>query len=185
MIDDIRKDARQRMEKSLEAMRQAFAKLRTGRAHASLLDHVVVEYYGAAVPLSQVAAINVPDARTLSITPWEKAMVPKVEKAILGSDLGLNPSTAGDVIRVNLPPLTEDRRRDLVRVVRQEAENARIAVRSIRRDAIADAKELEKEKMLSEDEMRRAQEEIQKLTDEFVRRIDKALSDKEEELMHV
>jgi ribosome recycling factor len=185
MIDDIRKDARQRMEKSLEAMRQSFAKLRTGRAHASLLDHVVVEYYGAEVPLSQVAAINVPDARTLSITPWEKAMVPKVEKAILGSDLGLNPSTAGDVIRINLPPLTEDRRRDLVRVVRQEAENARIAVRNIRRDAIADAKELEKEKMLSEDEMRRAQEDIQKLTDEFVRRIDKALTEKEEELMHV
>lgn len=185
MIDDISKDARQRMEKSLEAMRQAFAKLRTGRAHASLLDHVTVEYYGSEVPLSQVAAINVPDARTLSITPWEKAMVPKVEKAIMGSDLGLNPSTAGDVIRINLPPLTEDRRRDLVRVVRQEAENARIAVRNIRRDAIGGAKELEKEKLLSEDEMRRAQEEIQKLTDEFVRRIDKALTDKEEELMHV
>ena len=185
MIDDIRKEAQQRMEKSLEAMRQAFAKLRTGRAHASLLDHVTVEYYGTEVPLSQVASINVPDARTLSITPWEKAMVPKVEKAILGSDLGLNPSTAGDVIRVNLPPLTEDRRRDLVRVVRQEAEGARVAVRNIRRDAIGDAKDLEKEKLLSEDEMRRAQEEIQKLTDEFVARIDKALADKEAELMHV
>ena len=185
MIEDIKKDAAQRMQKSLESLRQDLSKLRTGRAHTSLLDHVVVPYYGSEVPLNQVASVSVGDARTLTIQPWEKDMIQVVEKALMTSDLGLNPSSAGAVIRVALPPLTEERRRDLVKIVRQEAEGARVAIRNIRRDAISDLKELEKEKDISEDESRHGQDEIQKLTDEHVARADELMADKEKELMEV
>lgn len=185
MIEDIKKDAAQRMQKSLESLRQDLSKLRTGRAHTSLLDHVVVPYYGSEVPLNQVASVSVGDARTLTIQPWEKDMIQVVEKALMTSDLGLNPSTAGAVIRVALPPLTEERRRDLVKIVRQEAEGARVAIRNIRRDAISDLKELEKEKDISEDESRHAQDEVQKLTDEHVARADELAAGKEKELMEV
>ncbi|HYW93154.1 MAG TPA: ribosome recycling factor [Gammaproteobacteria bacterium] len=185
MIEDIKKDAGQRMRKSVDALRQDLTKLRTGRAHTSLLDHVTVAYYGTDVPLYQVASISVADARTLMITPFEKGMVQPVEKAIMSSDLGLNPSTAGNVIRVVLPALTEERRKEMVRVVRQEAEGARVAVRNIRRDAIADLKELEKTESLSEDEIKRAQDEVQKLTDQYVARVDEVLAEKEKELMSV
>lgn len=185
MIDDIKTDAKSRMEKSLEALGHAFAKIRTGRAHPSILDAVTVEYYGSEVPVSQVANINVEDARTLAITPWEKPMVGEVEKAILKSDLGLNPATAGTVIRVPMPPLTEETRRGYTKQARAEAEQAKVAVRNIRRDAMADIKELLKEKEISEDEERRAGDDIQKLTDELVKRIDQLLADKETDLMEV
>jgi ribosome recycling factor len=185
MIEDIKKDAAQRMRKSVEALQQELSRVRTGRAHTSLLDHVMVDYYGAPTPINRVANVNVEDPRTLTITPWERNMVAAVEKAILNSDLGLNPSTAGVVIRVPLPPLTEERRRDLVRVVRHEAENARVAVRNIRRDANNDLKELAKEKEISSDEERRGQEEIQKLTDRYVEEVDRILARKEQELMEV
>lgn len=185
MLEEIKSDARKRMDKAIDVLRQDLAKLRTGRAHTSLLDHVTVAYYGNQVPLSQVATINVTDARSLSITPWEKAMVPAVEKAILASDLGLTPSTAGTVIRVILPPLTEERRRDMARVVRQEVENARVAIRNIRRDAIADVKALEKAKDLSEDDARKGQEDIQKLTDECIAKADQLMAEKENELMQI
>ncbi len=185
MIEDINQDARQRMAKSVEALKHELAKIRTGRAHTSLLDHITVEYYGSEVPLNQVASINVEDARTLTITPWEKNMVGKVEKAILSSDLGLNPATAGTVIRVPMPPLTEERRRELVRIVRQEAENGRVTIRNIRRDANHDLKDLLKEKEISEDEEKRAQENIQKLTDKNIAHVDSLLSEKEKELMEI
>lgn len=185
MIDDIKTDAKTRMEKSLDALGHAFAKIRTGRAHPSILDAVMVEYYGSEVPVSQVANINVEDARTLAVTPWEKPMVGEVEKAILKSDLGLNPATAGAVIRVPMPPLTEETRRGYTKQARAEAEQAKVAVRNIRRDAMADIKELLKEKEISEDEERRAGEDIQKLTDELVKRIDQLLADKETDLMEV
>lgn len=185
MIDDIRKDAAERMNKSVASLQQEFTKIRTGRAHTSLLDHVTVEYYGSPVPLSQVANVNVEDSRTLTVTPWEKDMVQPIEKAIMGSDLGLNPATAGTVIRVPLPPLTEERRKDMIRVVRQEAENGRIAVRNIRRDALGDIKDLLKEKMIGEDEERRAETVIQGLTDENVAAIDKLLAEKEADLMEI
>jgi ribosome recycling factor len=185
VIDDIKTDAKSRMEKSLEALGHAFAKIRTGRAHPSILDAVTVEYYGSEVPVSQVANINVEDARTLAITPWEKPMVGEVEKAILKSDLGLNPATAGTVIRVPMPPLTEETRRGYTKQARAEAEQAKVAVRNIRRDAMADIKELLKEKEISEDEERRAGDDIQKLTDELVKRIDQLLADKETDLMEV
>lgn len=185
MIEDIKKDASSRMSKSVEALKNELAKIRTGRAHASLLDHITVEYYGSEVPLNQVANVGVEDARTLTVQPWEKNMVPVIEKAIMTSDLGLNPATAGQTIRVPMPALTEERRRDLVRVVRQEAENARVAVRNIRRDANNDFKELLKEKEISEDEDHRAQDEIQKLTDKHIAEIDKLLEHKEAELMEV
>ncbi len=185
MIDDIKTDAKSRMEKSLDALGHAFAKIRTGRAHPSILDAVMVEYYGSEVPVSQVANINVEDARTLALTPWEKPMVGEVEKAILKSDLGLNPSTAGAVIRVPMPPLTEETRRGYTKQARAEAEQAKVAVRNIRRDAMADIKELLKEKEISEDEERRAGDDIQKLTDELVKRIDQLLADKESDLMEV
>ncbi len=185
MIDDIKTDAKSRMEKSLDALGHAFAKIRTGRAHPSILDAVMVEYYGSEVPVSQVANINVEDARTLAVTPWEKPMVGEVEKAILKSDLGLNPSTAGAVIRVPMPPLTEETRRGYTKQARAEAEQAKVAVRNIRRDAMADIKELLKEKEISEDEERRAGDDIQKLTDELVKRIDQLLADKEADLMEV
>ncbi|HHO67747.1 MAG TPA: ribosome recycling factor [Gammaproteobacteria bacterium] len=185
MIEEIKQDAAERMAKSIESLKQDLGKIRTGRAHPSLLDHVKVEYYGSEVPLGQVANIAVEDSRTLSITPWEKQMVPVIEKAIMKSDLGLNPNTAGTVIRIPLPPLTEERRKDLVRIVRQEAEGARVAIRNIRRDANSDFKELLKEKEISEDEARRAEEAIQKLTDKYVAEVDQLLATKEAELMEV
>lgn len=185
MINDIKKDAETRMRKSVESLKSELAKLRTGRAHPSILDHVTVEYYGSEVPISQVANVTVEDARTLAITPWEKPMVSKVEKAIMTSDLGLNPSTAGTIIRVPMPALTEERRRDLIRVVKQEGENARVAVRNIRRDANSDIKGLLKEKEISEDEERRAQDDIQKLTDKYVVEIDQLLETKEKDLLEI
>ena len=185
MLDEIKKDANQRMNKSVAAFELELKKIRTGRAHTSLLDHITVEYYGSEVPLSQVATIGVEDARTLTVTPWEKTMVQPVEKAIMNSDLGLNPMTAGTVIRVPLPALTEDRRKDLVRVVRHEAELSRVAVRNIRRDAIHHAKDLLKEKEITEDEEHRAHDEIQTMTDKHVAQIDEILAGKEAELMEV
>jgi len=185
MLKEIIKDADIRMDKSVAAFQDELNKIRTGRAHTSLLDHITVEYYGSEVPLNQVATIGVEDARTLTVSPWEKGMVQVVEKAIMTSDLGLNPATAGMVIRVPLPPLTEDRRRDLVRVVRHEAENARVAVRNIRRDAIHHVKELLKEKETTEDEAHRAEDEVQALTDKHVAEIDRILAAKEGELMEV
>ncbi len=185
MIDDIQKDARTRMGKSIEVLKSELGKVRTGRAHVSLLDHVQVEYYGSEVPISQCANVTTEDARTISVVPWEKDMVGKVEKAIMSSDLGLNPNTSGANIRIVLPPLTEERRRDLVKVVRHEAENAKVALRNVRRDANQDLKDLEKEKLISEDELRRGEAEIQKLTDAFVAEIDQLLADKETEMMSV
>ena len=185
MIEEITEDAKTRMGKSVEALKTELAKLRTGRAHPSLLDHITVDYYGAQTPLSQVANVAVEDARTLTVTPWEKSMVPVIEKAILESDLGLNPNTAGTVMRIPLPPLTEERRKDMIRIVRQEAEQARVAIRNIRRDANQHLKELTREKEISEDEERRAQEGIQKLTDRFIAEVDKLLEAKEKELMEI
>ena len=185
MIEDIRKDAASRMQKSIESLKHEFAKIRTGRAHTSLLDHIHVEYYGSDVPLSQVANIGVEDARTLTVSPWEKTMVAKIEKAIMSSDLGLNPATAGTLIRVPLPALTEERRKDLIRVVRHEAENGRVAIRNIRRDALHTLKELLKEKEISEDQERRAETEIQKLTDQHVAQVDQLLGEKEQDLLSI
>ena len=185
MINEIKDDAQERMGKSLDSLTVAFNKIRTGRAHPSLLDSVKVSYYGSETPLSQMANISTEDARTLAVRVWEKSVVPEVEKAIMKSDLGLNPSTAGEVIRIPLPALTEETRKGYTRQARQEAENARIAVRNIRRDALADIKELEKEKEISEDDERRAGEEIQKLTDQFISEIEKALAAKEHDLMEV
>jgi ribosome recycling factor len=185
MINDINKDARERMGKSVAAFDTDLKKLRTGRAHTSLLDHITVEYYGSEVPLSQVANIAVEDSRTITVSPWEKPMVSVVEKAIMTSDLGLTPATTGTLIRVPLPPLTEERRKDMIKVVRNEAEGARVAIRNIRRDAIGQIKELMKEKMVSEDEERRGEDAVQKLTDEFVAKIDALLATKENELMEV
>ncbi|HEX7062520.1 MAG TPA: ribosome recycling factor [Woeseiaceae bacterium] len=185
MLDDIKKDAQARMKKSVDALRQELTKLRTGRAHTSLLDHITVTYYGTDVPLNQVASVNVEDPRTLTVVPWEKNMVQPIEKAIMASDLGLNPATAGTVIRVPLPPLTEERRRDMIRVVRQEAENGRVAVRNIRRDALGDLKDLLKEKLIGEDEERRGHEEIQAITDRYVAEVDRLLADKERDLMEI
>ncbi len=183
MIDEIQQDADLRMGKSVDALRNDLKKLRTGRAHTSLLDHLRVDYYGQMVPLSQCANISVSDARTLTVTPWEKNLVSVIEKAIINSDLGLNPSSAGTVIRVPLPPLTEERRKEMTRLVRQEAEQGRIGVRAVRRDAIQDVKALLKEKEITEDEERHAEEQIQKLTDKHVAAIDVVLADKESELM--
>jgi ribosome recycling factor len=185
MLEDIKQDAMQRMRKSIEALQHELSRVRTGRARTSLLDHVTVEYYGSSVPINRIANVNVEDSRTLTVTPWERNMVSVVEKAILNSDLGLNPTTAGLVIRVPLPPLTEERRRSLVKVVRHEAENARVAVRNIRRDANGDLKDLAKEKLISSDEERRGQEAIQKLTDKYVDEIDHVLERKEQELLEV
>jgi ribosome recycling factor len=185
MIEDIIKDAEDRMHKSVDALHTEFTKIRTGRAHPSLLDHVSVDYYGTATPVKQVANVTVEDSRTLAITPYERNMVAAVEKAIMNSDLGLNPSSAGTVIRIPMPPLTEERRRDLVKVVRHEAENARIAVRNIRRDANGDFKDLLKDKEISEDEERQSGERVQKLTDKYVAKVDEALASKEAELMEV
>ncbi|MCE3026836.1 MULTISPECIES: ribosome recycling factor [unclassified Salinicola] len=185
MIDDIKKDAEGRMKKSLESLQTNFHKIRTGRAHPSILDAVMVEYYGSDVPLNQVANVNVEDARTLAVTPWERTMVQKIEKAIMTSDLGLNPSTAGTVIRVPMPPLTEETRRNYIKQARAEAENARVAVRNVRRDANSDLKSLLKDKEITEDDERRGEEEVQKLTDKYVSEIDKLLESKEHDLMQV
>ncbi len=185
MINDIQKDAERRMQKSVESLKTELAKIRTGRPHPSLLDHVTVEYYGSEVPLSQVANINVEDSRTLSVTPWEKPMVGAVEKAIMTSDLGLNPATNGNVIRVPMPPLTEERRRDLTRVVKGEGEGAKVAIRNIRRDANSDFKSLLKDKEISEDEARGAEDAIQKLTDKYVAQVDAVLQEKEQDLLSI
>jgi ribosome recycling factor len=185
MLQDIKKDAAERMGKSVESLRVELKKLRTGRAHTSLLDHITLEYYGSEVPLSQVANIGVEDARTLTITPWERNMVSVVEKAILTSDLGLNPATAGTVIRVPLPPLTEERRRDMGKVVRHEGENAKVAIRNIRRDALHHVKELLKEKEITEDDDRRVHDEIQQLTDRHIALVEKVVEEKEQELLEV
>ncbi len=185
MVEDIRKDAQERMKKSVDVLRQELTKLRTGRAHTSLLDHVTVSYYGSEVPINQVANVSVSDARTLSVQPWEKKMVPEVEKAILNSDLGLNPATSGEIIRVPLPPLTEERRKEMIRVVRNEAEQARVAIRNVRRDAIQHLKALIKDEHLGKDEEKRAEETIQKLTDRFVADVDAVLKEKEEDLLEI
>ena len=185
MLNDIKKDAQARMAKCVESLRHNLTKLRTGRATASLVDHLKVSYYGSDMPLSQVAAIAVVDARSLTITPWEKTMVAPIEKAIYASDLGLTPNTAGTVIRINLPPLTEERRRELAKVVHGEGEDAKVAVRNVRRDANQHVKELLKEKKITEDEERRAEEEIQKFTDKAIKDVDDVVKAKEQELMAV
>ena len=185
MLDEIKKDAGSRMAKSVAALQQELTKIRTGRAHTSLLDHITVEYYGSQVPLNQVSNVGLEDSRTLIVTPWEKDMVQPIEKAIMTSDLGLNPASAGTVIRVPLPALTEERRKDMIRIVRNEAEGGRIAIRNIRRDALHDVKELLKEKMIGEDDERRAEGEIQDITDKHVGQVDKVLADKESELMEI
>ncbi|MBV6475831.1 MAG: ribosome recycling factor [Rhodocyclaceae bacterium] len=185
MIPELKKSTEQKMQKSLEALKNDLGKVRTGRAHAGILDHVQVDYYGSMVPISQVANVNLIDARTIGVTPWEKKMAAVIEKAIRDSDLGLNPATVGDSVRVPMPALTEERRRDLIKVVRGEAENARVAVRNLRRDANHALKEAVKAKTISEDEERRAQEDVQKLTDRTIAEIDKALAQKESDLMAV
>ena len=185
MVEDIKNDAGARMAKSVEALRNELGKLRTGRAHASLLDHVTVSYYGSDVPLNQVASITVSDPRTLAVSPWEKKIIPDVEKAIVTSDLGLNPVTSGDVIRVPLPPLTEERRREMTRIVRQEAEQARVAVRNIRRDANQHLKALIKDEHLPKDAEKRAEADVQKLTDRHIAEIDSVLEEKEHDLMEI
>ena len=185
MINDIKKDADSRMQKSVEALHSNFNKIRTGRAHPSILDAVTVDYYGSQVPLSQVASVNVEDARTLTIAPWEQGMVQKIEKAIMTSDLGLNPASAGNVIRVPMPMLTEETRKGYIKQARSEAENARVAVRNVRRDANGDFKSLLKDKEITEDDQREGEDAIQKLTDKYIAEIDKALTAKEQALMQV
>lgn len=185
MLEDVKKDAVERMQKCVVAFRNELKRLRTGRASPSLLEHIRVEYYGNEVPLNQVANIALEDARTITVTPWEKTMVQAIEKAIMKSDLGLMPNTAGTVIRVPMPPLTEERRRDLAKVVRHEAENARVAVRNVRRDVNNEIKDMLKEKLLSQDDERRAQDEVQKLTDKHVAEIEQVLAEKEKELMQI
>lgn len=185
MIKKVMDESEQRMQKSIESLRHELTKIRTGRAHPSLLDHITVDYYGSDVPLSQVANISAEDARTLNITPWEKPMVQAIEKAILKSDLGLNPAAAGNVIRVPVPALTEERRRDLVKVVKNEAEGARVAIRNIRRDANAELKTMEKDKKISEDELRRSEESVQKLTDKYIKEVEVIFEKKEKDLMAI
>ena len=185
MTKEIISDADRRMNKSIEAFKHELAKIRTGRAHPSLLEHVTVNYYGSDVPLNQAANINVLDARTLGITAWDKKMVPEIEKATLNSDLGLNPVTTGELIRVPLPALTEERRKELIKVVRNEGEQAKVAVRNIRRDANHSLKELIKEKNITEDNERKAEDNVQKLTDDHIAQIDKILEEKEKEMMEI
>lgn len=185
MINEIKTDAELRMKKSLESLAHAFNKIRTGRAHPSLLEGISVNYYGSDTPLQQLANINVEDARTLSVVPWEKAVVPAIEKAIMMSDLGLNPSTAGTVIRIPMPALTEETRRNFTKQAKNEAETARVSVRNIRRDANGQLKDLLKDKAIGEDDERRAQEDVQKLTDKYISEIDKAYASKERDLMEV
>jgi len=185
MIADVRKSAEERMQKCLETLKTDLGKVRTGRAHTGLLDHVKVDYYGTPTAVGQVANVTLIDARTIGVTPWEKKMLSPIEKAIRDSDLGLNPSTMGDTVRVPMPALTEERRRDLIKVVRGEAEDARVAVRNVRRDANSQLKDLLKDKKVSEDDERRAQDEVQKLTDRYVGEVDKVLAVKEQELLAV
>ena len=185
MIADVKKSAEQRMQKSIETLKTGLGKVRTGRAHAGLLDHIKVDYYGTPTAINQVASVTLIDARTIGVTPWEKKLLSAIEKAIRDSDLGLNPSAVGDMVRVPMPALNEERRRDLTKVVRHEAEEGRVAVRNVRRDANTQLKELLKEKKVSEDEERRAQDDVQKLTDRYVAEIDKLLAAKEAELMAI
>lgn len=185
MLQEILKDAQARMGKSVDNLKLELAKIRTGRAHPSLLDHIHVDYYGTSTPLGRAANVAIEDARTLTVTAWDKSMVQAIERAILESDLGLNPATAGTVIRIPLPPLTQERRRELTKVVKAEAEQAKVAVRNIRRDAIADFKDLLKEKEISEDEDRKGHEEVQKLTDANIKKIDELVGAKEQEIMAV
>ncbi|WP_439105993.1 ribosome recycling factor [Congregibacter sp.] len=185
MLDDIRKDADSRMKNSLEALGTNFNKIRTGRAHPSLLDGIKVSYYGADTPLSQVANVNVEDARTLSLTAWDRSMIPDIERAIMKSDLGLNPATAGEVIRIPMPALTEETRKGYIKQARSEAEAARVSVRNARRDAMGMLKELVKDKEIGEDDERRGQDQIQKLTDSFVARVDEMLTAKEADLLEI
>lgn len=185
MLQDILKDTQTRMDKSVESFKLELAKIRTGRAHPSLLDHVNVDYYGSVTPVGRAANVTVEDARTLIVSAWDKAMVSAIERAIVESDLGLNPQTAGTVIRIPLPPLTQERRRDLTKIVKSEAEQAKVAIRNIRRDAISDLKDLLKEKEISEDDERKGQEDVQKLTDAHVKKIDELVGAKEQEIMAV
>jgi ribosome recycling factor len=185
MLDDIKKDARERMNKCVQTFQSELKKLRTGRAHTSLIEHLKIDYYGSEVPLQQVASIAVEEGRTLVVSPWEKSVVQAVEKAIFKSDLGLTPMTAGTVIRIPMPPLTEERRREITKVLRHDAENARVAVRNVRRDVMTDIKDMLKEKLVSQDDERRAETEIQKLTDKHVADIDQLLAAKEKEIMQV
>jgi ribosome recycling factor len=185
MIADVKKTAEQKMQKSVEALKTDLGKVRTGRAHTGLLDHIKVDYYGTTMPINQVANVTLADAHTITVQPWEKKMVQPVEKAIRDSDLGLNPATSGDLIRVPMPALTEERRKELIKVVHREAENARVAVRNIRRDAISHLKDLLKAKSVAEDDERRAQDDVQKLTDRYIAEVDKLLHAKEADLMAV
>ena len=185
MIPELKKTSEQKMQKSLEALKADLAKVRTGRAHTGILDHVHVDYYGSPVPITQVANVTLIDARTIGVQPWEKPMVGKVEKAIRDSDLGLNPSTQGEIIRVPMPALTEERRRDLIKVIKHEGDNAKVAIRNLRRDAISHLKDALKQKEVAEDDERRAQDDIQKLTDRYVAEVDRALADKEKDLMAI
>lgn len=185
MINDIKQDAETRMGKSVQSLKTELSKIRTGRAHPSLIEHIKVDYYGSETPITQVANVAVEDSRTLMVTPWEKTMVQAVEKAIMISDLGLNPMSAGDVIRIPMPALTEERRKEFVRIVRQETENGRVAARNIRRDAIGDIKELVKEKEISEDDGHKAEDDVQKITDRFIAEMDSVLAAKEKELMEI
>ncbi len=185
MINDTKKSAENRMQKSLETLKHELAKLRTGRAHPSLLEHVMVDYYGSPVPINQVANVTAEDARTLAVSPWEKTMVGPIEKAIMTSDLGLNPNTTGTLIRVPMPALTEERRREMIKVVKHEGENAKVAIRNIRRDANAEVKVLLKDKKISQDDERRAEDEIQKLTDRYIAEVDKLVQSKEKDMMEL
>jgi ribosome recycling factor len=185
MIEDVIKDAKVRMNKCIEAVKHDFGKIRSGRAHPSLLENVMVESYGSSMPLKQMANISILDARMLQVTPWDKSVVAAIEKAIIGAGLGLNPSSAGTVIRVPLPPLTEDRRRDLIKVLKEHAENGRVSLRNVRRDSNQILKDLHKEKEITEDDLRRAEEKIQKLTDEVVKEVEALVAEKEKELMSV
>ncbi len=185
MINEIKQDSEKRMKKTIEALQTDMTKIRTGRANAGLLDHVQIDYYGTLTPLSQVASITTSDSRTLLVTPWEKSMVAAIEKAILNSDLGLNPATAGSAIRVPMPPLTEERRKELIKVVRHEGEQGKVSIRNIRREANNQLKDLVKDKTISEDDERRATEVIQKLTDKYISEVDLVLAEKEKDLMEI
>ena len=183
MIDDIKIESEKRMQKSIESLKKNLTKIRTGRANTSLLDQITVDYYGSAVPLNQISNVGIEDSRTLKIAPWEKDMVQPIEKAIMKADLGLNPTTAGMIIRIPLPPLTEERRRDLIKIVKQEGEQSKISIRNIRRDSLSDIKELLTEKIIGEDDERKGQSEIQLLTDRYVDEVDENIASKEDELM--
>jgi ribosome recycling factor len=185
MINDVKKSAEQKMAKSVETLKHDLSKVRTGRAHTGLLDHIQVDYYGSIMPINQVANVTLADARTITVQPWEKKMIPIVEKAIRDSDLGLNPATQGDIVRVPMPALTEERRKDLIKVVRHEAENARVAVRNVRRDAIEQLRKLLKDHKVAEDDERHAQVDVQKLTDRYIAEIDKQLAVKEADFLAV